>query len=131
MLNGINFICKDMYNSEFEKNPYKKTNANDILKSPLSNLGKKIICNFIRDNEKKEKKILKQRDLLYEMKHSKHKENKFIWKPANHVNEQFSRYPIDNVLSYETGKSEVKLLSHPWKYNRMEGDYFDKDIHLI
>ena len=131
MLNGKNFICKDLYNSEFEKNPYRKTTESEILNSPLSSLGKKIISTFIRDNEKREEKILKQKELLYEMEHSKKEPNKFVWKPANHINDQFSRYPIDNVLSYKKDKKEVKLIAHPWKYNRMDGTYFDKDIHLI
>jgi hypothetical protein len=131
MLNKKNFICKDLYNSEFDKNPYKKSGENDILKSPLSNLGKKIICNFIRDNEKREEKKLRKEKLIEELKHSKRPDNKFIWKPSNHVNDQFLRYPIDNVLSFKPQKNTVKLISHPWRYNRMDGTYFDKDIHLI
>lgn len=131
MLNGKNFICKDLYNSEFDKNPYQKTNISDIMKSPLSSLGKKIITTFIKDNEKREENKLKQQKLLEQLEHSKRQDNKFIWKPANHVNDQFSRYPIDKVLSYRPDKTEVKLISHPWKYNRMDGTFFDKDIHLI
>jgi hypothetical protein len=200
MLTGKAFICKNLYGSEFDKNPYKRldknfladlnseineeifcfrnkslnksinkmndnnnnNNENDkeitlkknvlninlnssnnrynnvynpsnVNSLNLSSLGKQIISTFVKDNLKREEDIKKKEEELYKIHHSKHPPKEYKdWKYSNHIMEEFSKFKVDDVLSYKPEKKPKKFISdEPWRIPKKDGTFFDKDIHLL
>ena len=198
MLTGKAFICKNLYGSEFDKNPYKrldknfladlnneineennnsfrnkslnksidKTNKNNdndkevkkkknvlninlnssnnnrynnvynpsnVNSLNLSSLGKQIISTFVKDNLKREEDIKKKEEELYKIQHSKRPPKEYKdWKYSNHIMEEFSKFKVDDVLSYKLEKKPKKFISdEPWRIPNKDGIFFDKDIHLL
>jgi hypothetical protein len=111
-------------------NVYNPSNVNSLN---LSSLGKQIISTFVKDNLKREEDIKKKEEELYKIHHSKHPPKEYKdWKYSNHIMEEFSKFKVDDVLSYKVEKKPKKFISdEPWRIPKKDGTFFDKDIHLL
>ena len=133
------FVCKKLFSYDLDKNPYgynpNYTNEN------FSGLGKKILENFIKENEKIMNKREKEEENNYKEIHSKHTharnpnwklEND--WKYTNRI-EYFQKLKVDDVYAfddiYNKGKKRVFTQEEPWRNPKKKGTYFDRDIHFL
>ena len=77
---------------------------------------------------KNEEQILKKKFL--ENSRSKEKRSKSFWKSGLHVMENFGPFLIDKVHKFSV-KPIITYERPPFKRPKEDGDYFDKDLHLI
>ena len=134
MLNGKNFICKNLYGEYIDKNPYGQ--GYDIEKAcrGLSYDGKRMITNFINQNKKKEDILRNKEKLVYDeiIDHKTPKNTRPLWKSGLHVMEHFGPPLVDKVYKFKA----PPIIKHdvnqpPFRRPKAEGDYFDKDIHIL
>ena len=134
-LNKKDFICRNLYGENFDKNPYDNeyTNLSKAEKG-LSADGKRMIRKFIIQNKKMEEKLKKEEEILkekfYQNNKSKEKRSKSFWKSGLHVMENFGPFLIDKVHKFKV-KPIITYERPPFKRPKEDGDYFDKDLHLI
>ena len=87
MLDGKNFISRNLYGDYIDKNPYGY--GYDLEKSlkGLSNDGKRTIKVFIEQNKEREKILRKNEQLLYDEMHSHKspKNSKAFWRSGSIV----------------------------------------------
>ena len=133
-LNKKNFICRNLYGENFDKNPYDREYTNlQKAEKGLSHDGKRMIRKFILQNKKMEDKLKKEEEILYEkwLKNSKkEKKSKSFWKSGLHVMENFGPPLIEKVHKFKA-KPIVFYERPPFKRPKEDGDYFDKEIKLI
>ena len=134
-LNKKNFICKNLYGENFDKNPYDR-DYNNLSKAEkgLSPDGKRMIRKFIIQNKKMEDKLKKEEEIQYKKwmddNKDKGKRSKSFWKSGLHVMENFGPFIIDKVHKFKV-KPIITYERPPFKRPKEDGDYFDKELHLI
>lgn len=133
-LNKRNFICKNLYGDNFDNNPYEKDYNNlTKIEKDLSPDGKRMIRKFIFQNKKMEDKLMKEEQKLQEkwLDHkNREKRSKSFWKSGLHIIENFGPFLIDKVHKFKVKPIQV-YERPPFKRPKEEGDYFDKDLHLL
>ena len=132
-LNKKDFICRNLYGENFVKNPYDKDYHNlTKAEKGLSLDGKRIMRKFIIQNKKKEDKLKNEEKKLYEkwMDHKNRERSKSFWKNGLHVMENFGPFLIDKVHKFKA-KPIITYKKPPFKRPKEDGDYFEKELHLI
>ena len=134
------FVCKKLVGEYLDKNPYgynpNFTNEN------FSDLGKKILDNFIKENEKIMNKREMEAEKTYKEIHSKHSHSRNPnwssennWKYTNKLHDYFDKLKVDDVYAfdniYNKGKKKIFTQEDPWRPNKKRGTYFDRDIHFL
>jgi hypothetical protein len=79
---------------------------------------------FISQNLKKEKQLKDYEDSIWKYKHSKPPLNINGWLPFNHIKEEFSKFPADQVHSFRKEPKKKYLIEEPFLIPKKEGDYF-------
>lgn len=134
MLDGKNFVCRNLYGEYIDKNPYGQGYDMEKASKGLSADGKRMITNFINQNIKREKDLRKKEKLLYEeiIDHKTPKNERPFWKSGLHVMEHFGPPLIDKCYKFKAPPIlKYDLNQPPFRRPKNEGDYFDKDIHLL
>ena len=134
MLNGKNFICRNLFGEYIDKNPYRQGYDIERASRGLSVDGKRMIKKFIDQNIKRENILKKKQQLLYEevIDHKTPKNRNHFWKSGLHVMEHFGPPLIDKCHKYKAEPiPKYDLNQPPFRRPKIEGDYFDKDIHLL
>ena len=162
MLNGKNFVCRNLYGERFDKNVFRNGYDIDYAKQNLSPVGKNIIQKFIEQNKLKSELMDKQKEKLYNEFHSKKPKrgsidyrnvdsfkidifhpnkvggvyykriNRPVWKNGFHPKGEFSPFIADRYhLFDEYPKIKYDINQPPFRRPKDEGDYFDKDIHIL
>ena len=134
MLDGKNFVSRNLYSDYIDKNPYGHGYDLEKASKGLSNDGKRIIKSFINKNQEREKILRKNEQLLYDEIHSHKspKESRHFWRSGMHVMEHFGPPLIDKCYKFRAPpiiKYEVN--QPPFRRPKDDGDYFDKDIHPL
>jgi len=134
MLDGKNFVCRDLFGEYIDKNPYGHGYDTERASKGLSHDGKRIIKSFINQNIQREKNLRKREERLYDEVHD-HKTAKSVkpfWKSGLHVMEHFGPPLIDKIHKFKAPPIiKYDLNQPPFRRPRAEGDYFDKNIHLL
>ena len=134
MLDGKNFVCRDLFGEYIDKNPFGQGYDKEKATKGLSCDGKRIIKSFINQNIEKEKILMKREQKLYDEVHDYKtpKSKKPFWKSGLHIMEHFGPPLIDKVHKYKAPPIiKYDLVQPPFRRPRIEGDYFDKDIRLL
>ena len=134
MLDGKNFVCRNLYGEYIDKNPYGQGYDMEKASKGLSADGKRMITNFINQNIKREKDLRKKEKLLYEeiIDHKTPKNERPFWKSGLHVMEHFGPPLIDKCYKFKAPPiPKYDLNQPPFRRPKNEGDYFDKDIHRL
>jgi hypothetical protein len=134
MLDGKNFVCRNLYGEYIDKNPYGQGYDMEKASKGLSADGKRMITNFINQNIKREKDLRKKEKLLYEeiIDHKTPKNERPFWKSGLHVMEHFGPPLIDKCYKFKAPPIlKYDLNQPPFRRPKKEGDYFDKDIHRL
>lgn len=134
MLDGKNFVCRNLYGEYIDKNPYGQGYDMEKASKGLSADGKRMITNFINQNIKREKDLRKKEKLLYEeiIDHKTPKNERPFWKSGLHVMEHFGPPLIDKCYKFKAPPIlKYDLNQPPFRRPKNEGDYFDKDIHRL
>ena len=134
MLNGKNFICKNLFGEYIDKNPYG--NGYNIVNASkgLSCQGKRIIKTFIKQNKEREAILKKKQNLVYEevIDYKTPKNKKPLWKNGLHAMEHFGPPLIDKCYKFKAPPIlKYEINQPPFRRPKDEGDYFDKDIHPL
>ena len=134
MLNGKNFICKNLHGEYIDKNPYGQGYDIEKASKGLSYDGKRIITTFIKQNKRREGVLKNKEKLVYEevIDHKTPKNVKPFWKSGLHVMEHFGPPLIDKCYKFKSPpiiKYEVN--QPPFRRPKAEGDYLDKDIRPL
>ena len=82
MLDGKNFVCRNLFGEYIDKNPYGQGYDTEKAFKGLSVDGKRMIKKFIDQNIKRENILKKKQQLLYEevIDHKTPKNEKPFWK---------------------------------------------------
>lgn len=158
MLSGKDFTCRNLYGEYLDKNPYR--NGYDFVHASqnLSQAGKDLLKKFIDQNKEKDRKMKEREEQLYKEYHSKRNNsalnigrnqmgaggdsvgegdkkignNRPLWKYGLHVIEEFGPSPFDRYHLYdEPIKRKYNFVQPPFRRPKEEGDYFDRDIHIL
>lgn len=134
MLNGQNFVCRNLFGEYIDKNPYG--HGYDTVKASkgLSVDGKRIIKNFITQNLKKENILKKKEQMLYEevIDHKTPKNERPFWRSGLHVMKYFGPPLIDKIYKFKNPPIlKYDLNQPPFRRPKIDGDYLDKDIHPL
>ena len=98
----------------------------------LTNVGKKMISQFIQENKKIEKALIENENNFFEYLHSKPPLELNKWKFSNHIIKQFSVPELDKIYSFKADKQpKPKYITKPFRRPRIYGDYFDKKIGIL
>ena len=132
MLNGKIFICKSTSGEYFDKNPFGQGYDTVKASKGLSYDGKRMINNFIKQNQKREEILRIKENLVYkEVIDPKTPKNvKPLWKSGLHAMEHFGPPLIDKCYKFKVPPI-IKYIQPPFRRPKAEGDYFDKDIHPL
>lgn len=134
MLNGKNFVCRDLFGEYLDKNPYGQGYDRGRALKGLTFDGKRIITSFINQNIEKEKMLMKQEQKVIDDLHDhKTPKNKIpFWKNGLHVMEHFGPPLIDKVYKFKAPPIiKYDLVQPPFRRPKAEGDYIDKDIRPL
>ena len=129
-----NFVCRKLYQDEFDKRIYGKPREINESYCPLTSLGNSIIGSFIEENKKLENLKFKKEKLHYQLLHSKKKEEKKIipnWRYSHKPGTNFEKFKADDIYGYNIPKVNNKWLEGPWLAPKQVGTYFDHDIHPL
>ena len=134
MLDGKNFVSRNLYGDYIDKNPYGHGYDLEKASKGLSYDGKRIIKTFINQNQEREKILRKNEQLLYDEMHShkSHKDSKRFWRSGMHVMEHFGPPLIDKCYKFRAPPIiKYDVNQPPFRRPKDDGDYFDKDIHPL
>ena len=134
MLNGKNFICRNLFGEYLDKNPYGQGYDIEKASKGLSADGKRMIKNFISQNVKRENILKKREQLLYEeiIDHKTPKNEKPFWRSGLHVMKYFGPPLIDKCYKFKGPRIlKYDLNQPPFRRPKIEGDYLDKDIRPL
>lgn len=134
MLEGKNFVCRNLYGEYIDKNPYGHGYDLEKASKGLSADGKRMITNFINQNIRRENILRKKEKLLYEeiIDHKTPKNDRSFWKSGLHVMEHFGPPLIDKCYKFKAPPIlKYDLNQPPFRRPKIDGDYFDKDIHRL
>ena len=79
---------------------------------------------LINDHNKKEKEDKENEEKIWKYKHSKPPLEISGWLPFNHVKEEFSVFPADDIHSFSKEPKKKFLIEEPFLIPKKEGDYF-------
>ena len=91
--------------------------------------GKRIISYYVKDNEEKEKIMIKKEEFCYNYCHSKPFIHYNPWKFSNHIINEFNRPLADKIHSFATYRNK-QYIAKPFRRPKIYGDYFDKKIYI-
>ena len=134
MLDGKNFVSRNLYGDYIDKNPYGHGYDLEKASKGLSYDGKRIIKTFINQNQEREKILRKNEQLLYDEMHShkSHKDSKRFWRSGMHVMEHFGPPLIDKCYKFRAPPIiKYDVNQPPFRRPKDDGDYFDKDIYPL
>lgn len=134
MLEGKNFVCRNLYGDYIDKNPYGQ--GYDIQKASkgLSADGKRLINIFVNQNIKREDILRQKEKLLYEeiIDHKTPRNVKPFWRSGLHIMEHFGPPLIDKIHKFKAPEiRKYDVNQPPFRRPRAECDYFDKDIRPL
>ena len=157
MLNGKDFVSRNLYGERFDKNIYRYGYDINHAKKGLTPIGKNIIEKFILQNKYKSNMMKKREEELYKAFHSKlpkrHSidyrhidsfnlnknkgeefkiKNRPIWKWGYQSKNEFGPLLVDKEYIFDLPKNiKYSLNQPPFKRPKEYGDFFDKDIHIL
>ena len=126
MLNGNNFVCRNLYSEDFSNPLINNKNLHS-----LSPIGQSIINRFITENENKENELRKKENDYINYLHTKKSLNINQWKYNGNKNDYFSIFPSSQVNSNMKDIKPKKLINIPFKIPKKTGTFFDKNIKLL
>ncbi len=97
----------------------------------LSDVGRSIVSKFINENEIRERKLKEKEEEIEDYKYSKPPVNYNKWKFSNHIVEEFSKVPADEIHSFKKHPKPKYLIKEPFRKPKDFGDYFDKSVKLL
>ena len=157
MLSGKDFVSRNLFGERFDKNVYRNGFDINHAKKGLTPSGKNLIEKFILQNKYKSN-IMKQREEeLYKALHSKlpkrasldykhidsfdlKKSNdeefkikkRALWKYGYNNKNELDPLLVDKEYIFDTPKEKKYGINQPpFRRPKEEGDYFDKDIHIL
>ena len=133
MLNGKNFVSRNLYGDYIDKTLYSHGYDLEKASTGLTNVGKRFIKTFINQNQEREKILRRNERLVYDDVHNHKSPNSTrFWRSGMHVMEHFGPPLIDKCYKFRAPpivKYEVN--QPPFRRPKDDGDYFDKDIHPL
>lgn len=126
MLNGNNFVCRNLYSEDFSNPLINNKNLHS-----LSPIGQSIISRFITENENKENELRKKENDYINYLHTKKSLNINQWKYNGNKNDYFSIFPGSKVNSNIKDIKPKRLINIPFKIPKKTGTFFDKNIKLL
>jgi len=136
-INRVNILPRSFIKAnELKKKDFAYTNHHggefgEAKINSLSELGRSIVSRFIKENESKESTIKLKDEEYFKYKHSKPLVNYNSWKFSNHVIEEFSKCPGDDIYAFKPWPKSKNLISQPFKRPKRDGEFFEKGIKLI
>ena len=157
MLSGKDFVSRNLFGERFDKNIYR--NGFDLLhsKKGLTPSGKDLIEKFILQNKYKSELMKRREEELFKAFHSKipkrasidyrhidsfninkNRGEEFkirkraIWKWGYKCKNEFGPFLVDKEYILDKPKEKkYSLHQPPFRRPKEDGDYFDKDIHIL
>lgn len=131
MLNGKNFICRDLSSKDFTE--HEKDSKSNLA---LSSLGEKIINHFKKDNQQREEYFKMKEKELWDIKHSKQsvelkKDNSRRWIYTNKSTGEFNPLSIDSAICIKKPPRPKYVIKVPYLIPKKDGDYFEKKLKLL
>ena len=125
MLSGKDFVSRNLFGERFDKNVYRNGFDINYAKRGLSSSGKNLIEKFILQNKFKSD-IMKQRDEEFKIK------KRALWKYGYNNKNEFGPLLVDKEYIFDKPKEKKYGINQPpFRRPKEEGDYFDKDIHIL
>ena len=157
MLNGKDFVSRNLFGERFDKNIYRNGFDLKYAQKGLTPTGKNIIEKFILQNKFKSNMMKHREEELFKAFHSKLPKrhsidyrhvNSFnlnknrgeefkirkraIWKWGYRSKDEFGPLLIDKEYIFDKPKNKKYAVNQlPFKRPKEDGDYFDKDIHIL
>ena len=128
---GHDLVCRYLVGREFHNNPNRERSLSEAVNG-LTNDGKRMITQFIKENKKVEKALITNENNFFAYLHSKPPLELNKWKFSNHIIKQFSVPELDKIYSFRTDKPpKPKYMTKPFRRPKIYGDYFDKNIGIL
>ena len=128
---GHNMVCRNLIGREFHNNPNRERSPTEAVKG-LTEVGKKMILNSIKENKKVENALINNENNFFAYLHSKPPLELNTWKFSNHIIKQFSVPELDKIYSFKVDKpKKPKYMTKPFRRPKIYGDYFDKTIRIL
>ena len=128
---GHDLVCRNLVGREFHNNPNRERSLSEAVNG-LTNDGKRMITQFIKENKKVEKALITNENNFFAYLHSKPPLELNKWKFSNHIIKQFSVPELDEIYSFRTDKPpKPKYMTKPFRRPKIYGDYFDKNIGIL
>ena len=157
MLNGKDFVSRNLFGERFDKNIYRYGYDLNYAKKGLTPNGQNMIEKFILQNKYKDHMMKKRQEELYKAFHSKlpkrhsidyrhidsfnlnkNRGEEFkikkrpIWKWGYQSKDEFGPLLVDKEYIFDPPKkNKYSLIQPPFRRPKELGDYFDKDIHIL
>ena len=124
-------VCRNLVGREFHGNPNRERSVDEAVKG-LTNDGKRMITQFIKENKKVENALITNENNFFSYLHSKPPLELNKWKFSNHIINEFSIPKLDKVYSFRVDKQPTpKYMTKPFRRPKIDGDYFDKHIGIL
>ena len=124
-------VCRNLVGREFHDNPNRERSVDEAVKG-LTNDGKRMITQFIKENKKVENALITNENNFFSYLHSKPPLELNKWKFSNHIIKQFSVPQLDKIYSFRTDKPpKPKYMTKPFRRPKIYGDYFYKNIGIL
>jgi len=160
-LNGKDFVCRNLFGERFDKNIYRYGYDINHAQKNLSPVGRDIIKKFIEQNKLKSELMQIRKEKLFKEFHSKKpkrrsidyrnvdsfkinifnpdkvgeyykKINRPVWKNGFHPKGYFQPLQVDECHLFDKPpKKRYAINQPPFRRPKDEGDYFDRDIHIL
>ena len=118
-------VCRNLVGREFHGNPNRERSVDEAVKG-LTNDGKRMITQFIKENKKVENALITNENNFFSYLHSKPPLELNKWKFSNHIIKQFSVPELDKVYSFRIEKPiKPKYMTKPFRRPKIYCDYFD------
>ena len=128
---GHDLVCRNLVGREFHNNPNRERSLSEAVNG-LTNDGKRMITQFIKENKKVEKALITNENNFFAYLHSKPPLELNKWKFSNHIIKQFNVPELDKIYSFRTDKPpKPKYMTKPFRRPKIYGDYFDKNIGIL
>ena len=124
-------VCRNLVGREFHDNPNRERSVDEAVKG-LTNDGKRMITQFIKENKKVENALITNENNFFSYLHSKPPLELNKWKFSNHIIKPFSVPELDKVYSFRIEKPiKPKYMTKPFRRPKIYCDYFDKNIGIL
>ena len=157
MLSGKDFVSRNLFGERFDKNVYRNGYDLKYAQKGLTPVGKNIIEKFILQNKFKSNMMKHREEELYKAFHSKLPKRasidykrvdsfdfnknrgeelkikkRAIWKWGYRSKNEFGPLLVDKEYIFDKPKDpKAGIIQPPFRRPKEEGDYFDKDIHIL